>query len=131
MEREKMITEIADKIEQSFLEESRKDENKTYLWQELPVFRSVCERIASSLVSQNVRIITEDAVVLTKEEYDGLCENAINGSFRKQEYIQQAIKNTVSEARLTCNWHTSCSLSIKDQTHQRRIIEGLTIGSNR
>ena len=47
-----------------------------------------------NLYNANYRKIPEGAVVLTKEEYDGLCENAINGSFKKQEYIQQAIKNT-------------------------------------
>lgn len=68
MEKDKMIQEIACKIERIFIEESQKEENKMYPWQELPVFRSVCEKISSSLVSQNVRIIPEGSVVLTGRE---------------------------------------------------------------
>lgn len=64
-DREKMIEEIACKIERIFIEESRKEENKMYPWQELPVFRSICLRIATS-------ILPDGSVVLTKEEYERL-----------------------------------------------------------
>ena len=65
MEREKIIEEMACKIERIFIEESRKEENKMYPWQDLPVFRSICLRIATS-------ILPDGAVVLTKEEYERL-----------------------------------------------------------
>lgn len=61
MEREKTIEEMACKIGRIFIEESQKEENKMYPWQELPVFRSICLRIATS-------ILPDGAVVLKKEE---------------------------------------------------------------
>lgn len=85
MEREKIIEEM---IRDYYPEEVANSESIRYAIQHGGYANII------RLFDLGYRKIPDGAVVLTKEEYDGLCENAINGSFKKQEYIQQAIKNT-------------------------------------
>lgn len=81
MEREKIIEEMACKIERIFIEESRKEENKMYPWQDLPVFHSICLRIAKSILPDGARVLTKEELVKTMESgyvYDTTSGDKIN-----------------------------------------------------
>ena len=93
MERDKMIKEMACKIERIFIEESRKEENKMYPWQDLPVFHSVCLRIATD-------IIPEGSVVLTKEEYDDL-QSEYDKVYKQAE---ADIHGNIADGGTSCHW---------------------------
>lgn len=81
MEREKIIEEMACKIERIFIEESRKEENKMHPWQDLPVFHSICLRIAKSILPEGAMILTKEELVKTMESgyvYDTTSGDKIN-----------------------------------------------------
>ena len=88
MEREKMIEEM---IRDYYPEEVANSESIRYAIQHGGYANIV------RLFDLGYRKIPDGAVVMTREEYKGLYEDAMRGSFAKQEYIEKAIKDTRKE----------------------------------